>query len=295
MEESVGIDSSAGESFEQSEQTETNGNVLEQSDMNEVDPQQNVDTHSLTVNGEEKKLSYDELVVAAQKGLAATQKFQKASELEKVNNQKLADMERMFGYIKESPIEALKHLGVDFDEIAESHLIKKTEYEMMDENERRYHDLEREAQRKDQELQRYRQMEEQNAHNARVENYQSTITNELKANGFEGSPREVAEVASELSFLMEHNPNAQVKDAVSSLSSKRQNLTQGALSSLPVEEIIKMFGPEKMKQIRQAEIAKLKSNDNQFVDLSDKKVVNYKKKQPKLTKSDWKEWLHSQY
>lgn len=293
MSEEMGADAPL-EVVDQPESAEVDGNLVEQKE-GANDSQTTEAPHMLTVNGEEKKLSYEELVVAAQKGLAATQKFQEASGRDREANQKLADMEKMFGYIKESPIEALGHLGIDFEEIAESHLIKKTEYEMMDEDERRYVDLQKEADRKDQELKKYKQMEEQQQHLSRVESYEKNIQTELKGNGFKGTREEVAEVARELSFLMDANPNAQVKDAVMSLHSRNQNLTKGALSNMPIEELIKAFGPEKMKQIRQAEIAKLKSNDNQDLNLREKNVVNFRKKQPKLTKSDWKEWLHSQY
>ena len=295
MEEISGGETSEVESgVDHPEVGEVDGNV---ESVEEATPQ-GVEYHTLKINGQEKKMTLEDVYREAQKSIAATEKFQEASREKQIAQTKLADMDKTLEYIRNNPIEAMGHLGLDFNELAEQHVLKQAEYDMMDEGERKYHDLQKEMERKEAELKRYQASQEQIDHTNRVESYKQQISTGLKEVGLSDSPQYQAEVARELDVMIEYRnpqlPPPTVKDAVIAVKNRMSNMASSSVKDLPVEKLIEMFGEDKLKQIREFELAKLRTNDGQNL-RSKGNVTPIQKKSPKMSKDEWKQWLHSQY
>jgi len=262
---------------------ETDGNV--DGGMEVEQAQEQPSMYEVDVDGEKFEVDINELRKGYQLAKASHKKFRTAE-----------DLKRQAGflpeYLRSNPIEALKHVGVNFDELAESHILKQAEYDMLDENERRAHDAEAIAAERERELKHYKDMHEQKEHQLKVNTYTQQITSGLEQEGLEVSQPMVSEVARELEYMWNTgNPEAGVMDAIKGMKQKRSGLGRETIGKLDVNEIIEALGPEKLKQLRAHDLQKLQQGNFYNQDISLEKAKPFEKKSRKISKDDWKNHL----
>ena len=241
--------------------------------------------YEVDIDGEKLEVDIEELRRGYQLAKASHKKFRTAEDLKK-------QASFLPEYLRSNPIEALKYVGVDFDQLAENHILKQAEYDMLDETEKRAYDAEKMADQREKELQYYKEMHEKREHDSRVNNYTQQITTSLEQEGFEVSQPLVSEVARELEYLWNTgHQNANVVDAVKSMKQKRYGVGKETIGQLGVEDLIEALGPEKLKQLRNHDLQKLQQGNfyNQDINLEQAKPFN--KKSRKISKDDWKNHL----
>lgn len=241
--------------------------------------------YKVQINGQEGEVDLDELRKGYQTAKSAQEKFREAETLKK-------QMAYLPEYLKSNPIEALKHVGIDFNELAEGHVLKQAEYEMLDENERRAVDAETLAEQREKELQFYRQKQEEQEHNSRVDTFSQKIQEGLQNGGLPTSKKMMGEVARELEFLWNTgNAQATPDDAVQALKQKRHGLGRETVSGLSVQDIIEALGPEKLKELRNHDLEKLNKGNFYNQDLKLSEAKPFEKNKKGITKEDWKNHL----
>lgn len=146
----------------------------------------------LKVNGKEETHDEDSVTKWAQIGRAATQKLQKAADLER-------NVQGFIEQLKGDPFGTLAEMGVDVDAIAEQKLAKILERKLMSEEERRAVEMEEENQK----LKSWKQQQEEQAERQRYEQekqfyaqrFEQSIIKELEANSLPASKPMIVEVA----------------------------------------------------------------------------------------------------
>ena len=114
-----------------------------------------VKVYKVKVDGKEEEIEVKESEIPAlmSKAIAAQQRFEDAANIRK-------EAQEFVQFIKSNPVEALKRAGIDFQELAESHLMEQIKYSQMSDVEREAHDSKQTLAQREAELKRYKDQEE---------------------------------------------------------------------------------------------------------------------------------------
>lgn len=235
----------------------------------EVEESQPEQLFSLTIDGEDLELTYDQMVEFAQKGKSSTKRFQEAAQLRKeVESQKKAIQAALQGKPEDlfkMKIDNGLMTGEDLEqwiiekaiEIAERPELTPEQKRMM-EMEQELEELrkakeEQEKSRKDAEFQA--QVEE-----AR-ENFSRDIMTEIQNGGLEADPFTIQQVASVLQNSIDHEGRitVSVRDAVEYVKGQERNNYKDYFKSRKLEELEALLGEDILKQIRAKDLEKLKN------------------------------------
>ena len=246
---------------------EESGEVETAVEVEESQPEQQM--FSLTIDGEDLELTYDQMVEFAQKGKSSTKRFQEAAQLRKeVESQKKAIQAALQGKPEDlfkMKIDNGLMTGEDLEkwiiekaiEIAERPELTPEQQRMM-EMEKELEELrkakeEQEKARKDAEFQA--QVEE-----AR-ENFSRDIMTEIQNGGLEADPFTIQQVASVLQSSIDHEGRitVSVRDAVEYVKGQERNSYKDYFKSRKLEELEALLGEDILKQIRTKDLEKIKN------------------------------------
>lgn len=200
----------------------------------------------------EEEVSVEDLVKHYQKERAADLKFQKAAEIErkaKESEKKLADYQKK---LKENFWEVAQESGYDPDEIAEQRLLKKLEFEMMNEDQKRSYKLQKEL---DEEKARTKFYAEQEAKQkeelakaeteklklSQIQEIDTTLTEVLKEKGLKPNPAILENVAQ---YMLAHltsekgNKDITAKEALEYVLAQSEKDFLSRIEATKVEDLL---------------------------------------------------------
>jgi len=215
----------------------------------------------IKVNGQDRELSPDQARRYAQLGFAADEKFQEATKLRQ-------SAEALFRALKTDPMSVLTNpeLGIDFRKISEQFLSKELEREMMPPEQRELAEL-REFKAKQEEAAKAAETEKltQAQKEAQAEQtkraaakYNAEISEALQKSDLPRSPETLKRVAQLLYNARQKNYDLDSATAVEMVREGYQAELRSLVGKMEPEAMIKFFGDDMVKRIRQYDLARLK-------------------------------------
>lgn len=194
--------------------------------------------------------------------------------------------------IQTNPWQLLQRAGYDPRQLAEEYLTQAIEEDMLPENEK---ELRRVRQEKEELERQYKEeltRREQEQMNVAIQQAQQEISNNiidaLESSSLPKSPEVVKRIANYMLIAEQKGINVNPKQVIPLVEEDFRNLNAQILKSLDPTKRISYIGEDLLKQIRQDDLARLKTSQSQ----SSQSVP--KSKQPtnkKITKEEWRREL----
>lgn len=194
--------------------------------------------------------------------------------------------------IQTNPWQLLQRAGYDPRQLAEEYLTQAIEEDMLPENEK---ELRRVRQEKEELERQYKEeltRREQEQMNIAIQQAQQEISNSiidaLESSSLPKSPEVVKRIANYMLIAEQKGINVNPKQVIPLVEEDFRNLNAQILKSLDPTKRISYIGEDLLKQIRQDDLARLKTSQSQ----SSQSVP--KSKQPtnkKITKEEWRREL----
>jgi hypothetical protein len=227
------------------------------------------------------------------KTMVSSYKAQKTSDIATRNaKQQEKLVKEIAEMIQTNPFELLKRAGYDPRQLAEEYLTQAIEEDMLPENEKelrkvRYEKEELERQYKE-ELSRREQEQMDVAIQQAQQEISNNIIDALENSSLPKSPEVVKRIANYMLIAEQKGINVNPKQVIPLVEEDFRNLNAQILRSLDPTKRISYIGEDLLKQIRQDDLARLKTSQSQ----SSQSVP--KSKQPsnkKITKEEWRKEL----
>lgn len=227
------------------------------------------------------------------KTMVSSYKAQKTSDIATRNaKQQEKLVKEIAEMIQTNPFELLKRAGYDPRQLAEEYLTQAIEEDMLPENEKelrkvRYEKEELERQYKE-ELSRREQEQMDVAIQQAQQEISNNIIDALENSSLPKSPEVVKRIANYMLIAEQKGINVNPKQVIPLVEEDFRNLNAQILKSLDPTKRISYIGEDLLKQIRQDDLARLKTSQSQ----SSQSVP--KSKQPtnkKITKEEWRKEL----
>jgi hypothetical protein len=227
------------------------------------------------------------------KTMVSSYKAQKTSDIATRNaKQQEKLVKEIAEMIQTNPFELLKRAGYDPRQLAEEYLTQAIEEDMLPENEKelrkvRYEKEELERQYKE-ELSRREQEQMDVAIQQAQQEISNNIIDALENSSLPKSPEVVKRIANYMLIAEQKGINVNPKQVIPLVEEDFRNLNAQILRSLDPTKRISYIGEDLLKQIRQDDLARLKTSQSQ----SSQSVP--KSKQPankKITKEEWRREL----
>lgn len=194
--------------------------------------------------------------------------------------------------IQTNPWQLLQRAGYDPRQLAEEYLTQAIEEDMLPENEK---ELRRVRQEKEELERQYKEeltRREQEQMNVAIQQAQQEISNSiidaLESSSLPKSPEVVKRIANYMLIAEQKGINVNPKQVIPLVEEDFRNLNAQILKSLDPSKRISYIGEDLLKQIRQDDLARLKTSQSQ----ASQSVP--KSKQPtnkKITKEEWRREL----
>lgn len=210
----------------------------------------------LKIDGKEMEMAESEVISYATKARAADQRFNEAANMRK-------EAESILKFAKDNPAEFFKKTGMNAREWAEQFLIKEIEREQMSPEQKK-------AWENEEELRQYKNKEKQTAEKERtdqiaalekthLQNYDVMFTEALQKSGLPKTAYTVKRMA-ELQLVnvkkkLDLNADQLAKLVREDYAAEQKSL----LSAYDGDQLIDFLGPEIVKKLSKAQIAKLKN------------------------------------
>ena len=227
------------------------------------------------------------------KTMVSSYKAQKTSDIATRNaKQQEKLVKEIAEMIQTNPFELLKRAGYDPRQLAEEYLTQAIEEDMLPENEKelrkvRYEKEELERQYKE-ELSRREQEQMDVAIQQAQQEISNNIIDALENSSLPKSPEVVKRIANYMLIAEQKGINVNPKQVIPLVEEDFRNLNSQILRSLDPTKRISYIGEDLLKQIRQDDLARLKTSQSQ----SSQSVP--RSKQPtnkKITKEEWRREL----
>ena len=227
------------------------------------------------------------------KTMVSSYKAQKTSDIATRNaKQQEKLVKEIAEMIQTNPFELLKRAGYDPRQLAEEYLTQAIEEDMLPENEKelrkiRYEKEELERQYKE-ELSRREQEQMDVATQQAQQEISNNIIDALENSSLPKSPEVVKRIANYMLIAEQKGINVNPKQVIPLVEEDFRNLNSQILRSLDPTKRISYIGEDLLKQIRQDDLARLKTSQSQSSQSSPKP------KQPsskKITKEEWRREL----
>lgn len=216
----------------------------------------------LKVNNQEHEVTESEMIRRAQLGYSADEKFKKANEIK-------TQAEDFFRMLKTDPMAVLTHpeLGLDMRNLAENFLAGELKKEMMPPEQRELEDLraykaEQTKAREDADKERMTQGQQQEfarAQKKAATEYDTKISEVLKAADLPKQPRTVKRVAEALKVALENGYDLDVETAVDMVREEYLADFKQMFGGLKGESLTKFLGDDALREVRQFDLARLKA------------------------------------
>lgn len=242
----------------------------------------------LKVDGQEIEVeSRDEITRLAQMGLASQSRFAEAAQLKK-------ELQETVRYIKENPAQALEDLGVDMQDVSYKYLEEYLRVQTMDSDQKQLWEKNRDLERKFREKNKHLEVEEERKVAEATPEAQAQFDRELSdaidAAGIAKTPAYVKRVIQKVIEGYDSDYERSCAQAVDLANHDLRSELASFLSKQKPESVVKFFGEDVLKLIRQADIDRVKKKAAPPVKAKD--VA--KPKEPRKSKSafvDPSEWL----
>ena len=227
------------------------------------------------------------------KTMVSSYKAQKTSDIATRNaRQQEKLVKEIAEMIQTNPFELLKRAGYDPRQLAEEYLTQAIEEDMLPENEKelrkvRYEKEELERQYKE-ELSRREQEQMDVAIQQAQQEISNNIIDALESSSLPKSPEVVKRIANYMLIAEQKGINVNPKQVIPLVEEDFRNLNAQILKSLDPTKRISYIGEDLLKQIRQDDLARLKTSQSQ----SSQSVPKSKQSSSnKITKEEWRKEL----
>ena len=211
----------------------------------------------LKSNGKVREVSNEaELLRLAQLGLGAHEKFEQAATTRK-------KAEAILEVLQKDPAKALSSMGMDVRKLAEDYLMNEAKKQMMTPEERQKVEIQQEIERLKQEkeeLQNQQREERITQLQAKYEtDIQDQIIGAMEQYKLPKNPRTVARIAEYMASALENGYEASPLDVATRVKQDLEEEYKSNISNYSVEDLLRFLGEQKLKEIRQYEINKVKA------------------------------------
>ena len=227
------------------------------------------------------------------KTMVSSYKAQKTSDIATRNaRQQEKLVKEIAEMIQTNPFELRKRAGYDPRQLAEEYLTQAIEEDMLPENEKelrkvRYEKEELERQYKE-ELSRREQEQMDVAIQQAQQEISNNIIDALESSSLPKSPEVVKRIANYMLIAEQKGINVNPKQVIPLVEEDFRNLNAQILKSLDPTKRISYIGEDLLKQIRQDDLARLKTSQSQ----SSQSVPKSKQSSSnKITKEEWRKEL----
>lgn len=214
----------------------------------------------LKISGREHDVTEDQLLKLASQGGRMYQAMEETAVYRK-QNQQFSDVFNKITKDPESFFELGKMLGHDMDALTHNRVVKKLQYDLMDPNERRLHDLEREnAKYKETHEQATRRQEEERQQQAQsrvTETTQNEVVEFFNARGGKRDPHEIADALQVKLEALAAGRDLPIAKAFEIAQTRVQRLLERKLETMTDDEIGKL-SPAVKSKIRKFELSQFK-------------------------------------
>ena len=227
------------------------------------------------------------------KTMVSSYKAQKTSDIATRNaRQQEKLVKEIAEMIQTNPFELLKRAGYDPRQLAEEYLTQAIEEDMLPENEKelrkvRYEKEELERQYKE-ELSRREQEQMDVAIQQAQQEISNNIIDALENSSLPKSPEVVKRIANYMLIAEQKGVNVNPKQVIPLVEEDFRNLNAQILRSLDPTKRINYIGEDLLKQIRQDDLARLKTSQSQSSQSVPKSKQSSSKK---ITKEEWRKEL----
>lgn len=245
------IPASAGESQSQP-QTPAEG----QQTSGETPEQQAVRKFKVTIDGVDSEVDEAELLKGYQRARAANQRFEEAAKIRRQADQLIAALQQ-------DPISLLTNpkLGINFDEIAEKHLLRKLENEMLTPEQRQAREMqEKLSQYEQQEAKRQEELQAQQfeaaKHQARAD-YERRFVEVLDKANIPKTAETVSRMARYLQESLRRGYEPDLYDVADMVREDMLAEQRALLAAVPDDRLDSVLGEESLEKVRKALLAKV--------------------------------------
>lgn len=214
-------------------------------------------TFKLKVDGEELEVTEEELLRGFQLRKASDKRFQEAADLRK-------KAEEVINLLKTDPRKALQHpeIGVDTRSLAEEILKEHLDLELMDENERKIHELQQklktaEEQKKQEEVDKQRQ-EAERLEIEYAEQYQKDINSALEGSGLPKTNYTMNRMIHYMQQAIDYGYEASAKDIVELVREDYHSDIKQMFSAADATILARILGEDGLKKVRGVDVQRLK-------------------------------------
>ena len=197
-----------------------------------------------------------ELIRLAQMGLGAHEKFEQAAKSRKQS-------EALVELLQKDPTKALSSLGLDVRQLAEDFLVSEAKKLQMSPEERERSEIQAEIQRlkgEKEELLKEQQTERISKLQAQYEvDIQDQIIKAIDQYKLPKNPKTVSRIAEYMASALENGYEATALDVATRVRQDLEEEHRSLFSHYNVEDLLKLIGDQKAKEIRQYEVNKVKA------------------------------------
>lgn len=261
-----------------------------------VEPSSVPETFEVKVDGKVLKVSKDELIKNFQLEQASRARMQKAAKAQQESERQMQQIAEIFQILKSSPRDVFSELGVDFDALAEEHLLEKIRREQMTPEQRELDDLRK--QREEWESEKKRRAEEQKrvAYERQVasamEQIDADLLEALAKTGIKANHRMVALTGEIMLSAMQNGQSMTWEEALSRAQTYRKSELSDYLGTIDPEALEQLLGSENVERIRKASLSKVK---NPFAKKSEDTFPSVKQTQRKIPEKDFWNKFNQKY
>jgi hypothetical protein len=218
----------------------------------------------LKVDGKESVATMEQLIRDRQKYEAANKRFQEAKDLYAKGEMSQKQLKDFVSYMKNNTADAMKHLGIDPRQFAESLLMEAIQYEQMSPEQRELIETKKKLTTYESEAKTRQEQEKRTEFQKQVaverERYDREFAKALQAADIEQDPYAVARLAQYMqAALKSGRKDASPMDFVENLKSDFHKQSLGFLKRLSAEKLLETIPAEIIDKIRKADMARVKT------------------------------------
>jgi hypothetical protein len=227
------------------------------------------------------------------KTMVSSYKAQKTSDIATRNaKQQEKLVKEIAEMIQTNPFELLKRAGYDPRKLAEEYLTQAIEEDMLPENEKELRKVRYEKEELERQYKEELSRREQEQINVAIQQAQQEISNNiidaLENSSLPKSPEVVKRIANYMLIAEQKGINVNPKQVIPLVEEDFRNLNSQILRSLDPTKRISYIGEDLLKQIRQDDLARLKTSQSQSSQSVPKSKQSSSKK---ITKEEWRKEL----
>lgn len=231
------------------------------------------ETATVKVNGQEREIQLpqtaDEVTQLATKAAGADDVFRQASEMKKEAKQVQEQFSTLVDAIHNNPEEVLRQAGHDLNKMAEEALLRQIELEKMDPSKRKELELQQREERLKQQEQQSQQQQRQAQTEQLTQQYTQVLREAAKQAGLPVDSQLLWErLSSEAQNRFDADPEPDelaqaAPEIVEAVRSRYYEEAPSLLKDLPADKLVEIIGEDKLKELRERDLARVKSPKQQ--------------------------------